>query len=113
MLYSKKHETGVGGVNLRHLHGNRSFWLFQRNLLTLNLLLVGALVCGTTNGYDNSLLNGLQLLDTWQNFFGKPDGAWLGLIVSANRLGALLALPFISPLQYQTGQSPIRSNTCG
>jgi hypothetical protein len=69
MLHKKTRATGVGGVVLKDIVQERPFWIFSKSLLTLNLLLVGALVCDVTNGYDNSLVNGLQILDTWQDFF--------------------------------------------
>ncbi|KAK5164270.1 uncharacterized protein LTR77_009964 [Saxophila tyrrhenica] len=105
MLHNRNNRaTGVNGVNLKDVVPQRRLWIFCPRLLTLNLLLVGALCAGVTNGFDNSLLNGLQLLDTWQRDFGSPESAWLGLISTANRLGALVALPFVSPLQTKLGR---------
>ena len=95
---------GVVGVVLKDVVPEGRFWIFRPHLLALNLLLLGALVTDVTNGYDNSLLNGLQLLDSWQNYFGHPESAWLGLISTANRLGALVAVPFISPLLTRLGR---------
>lgn len=95
---------GVGGVLLKDVVPDRPFWLFCPKLRALNFLLVGALLAGITNGYDNSLLNGLQLLDSWQDDFGHPESAWLGLIATANRLGAVVALPFVSPLLTRLGR---------
>ncbi|KAJ5098885.1 sugar transporter (hexose transporter) [Penicillium argentinense] len=34
----------------------------------------------STNGYNWSLLNGLQKLDVWQSSRYQPTGAWLGFI---------------------------------
>jgi MFS family permease len=104
MLYSKTKATGVGGVNVKDILPQRRLWIFEPGLLSLNLLLLGVLVSDITNGYDNSLLNGLQLLDSWQDYFGSPEGAWLGLIATSNRLGAIAAVPFISPLMTRMGR---------
>ncbi|KAJ5151416.1 sugar transporter (hexose transporter) [Penicillium canariense] len=41
---------------------------------------VGLCLFSSANGYDGSLLNGLQSLDTWQVFMEHPTGAWLGFI---------------------------------
>lgn len=42
---------------------------------------------------DSSLINGLQILPDWQQFFNYPTGKTLGLISSAQNLGALAGLP--------------------
>lgn len=50
----------------------------------------------TINGYDGSLLNGLQTMDQWQEYFGNPSGARLGLFTAIQNIGAIAALP-LSP----------------
>ena len=50
------------------------------------------------------MVNGLQLLDTWQNYFGSPEGARLGLLVSGTRLGQIASIPFVSPLIQRLGR---------
>jgi hypothetical protein len=32
-----------------------------------------------TNGYDGSMMNGLQSLDLWEEYFGHPQGGLLGV----------------------------------
>ncbi|KAJ5190125.1 uncharacterized protein N7498_009110 [Penicillium cinerascens] len=45
-------------------------------------------------GFDSSMMNGLQGLDTWMNYFGNPSGTWLGLLNAVMFLGGvLLAFP--------------------
>ena len=104
----KNRVQGVGGIVLKDAIPRRDkLWIFYPRLLQLNLLLTGALAANITNGYDifnsraanvvkihhrslanwfkrydGSMVNGLQLLDTWQNYFGSPEGAKLGLLVS-------------------------------
>jgi MFS family permease len=41
----------------------------------------------SSNGYDGSLMNGLQALDTWQEFMKHPTGSWLGFINAIYWLG--------------------------
>jgi hypothetical protein len=31
------------------------------------------------NGYDGSMMNGLQTVDNWQNYFHHPQGSTLGV----------------------------------
>lgn len=54
--------------------------------------------------YDGSCVNGLQLLDTWQDYFGAPEGAKLGLLATGTRLGQIASIPFISPLIQRLGR---------
>ncbi|PSN60742.1 general substrate transporter [Corynespora cassiicola Philippines] len=58
--------------------------------LMMPLLFLGA----TINGYDGSLLNGLQTMDPWQDYFGHPKGARIGLFTAMQNVGAICALPF-------------------
>ncbi len=54
-----KEVNGIGGVLLKQATPTRTkFWMRYPNLLRLNLLLIGALVCDVTNGYDQSMING-------------------------------------------------------
>jgi hypothetical protein len=41
-------------------------WWKVPYLLKLNILLLGALLTPATNGFDGSMLNGLQTLPVWQ-----------------------------------------------
>lgn len=50
----------------------------------------------TINGYDGSLLNGLQTMDQWQEYFDNPSGARLGLFTAIQNIGGVAALP-LSP----------------
>ncbi|KAF8968146.1 general substrate transporter [Flammula alnicola] len=69
-------------------------WWKNRGLFALNICLMIPLLTSVANGLDSSLVNGLQLLPDWQNYFGKPEGKRLGLINSAQFLGNLTGLPF-------------------
>jgi len=39
-----------------------------------------SLITSSTNGYDGSMMNGLQSLDNWKNYFHNPRGSMLGLL---------------------------------
>ena len=68
-------------------------WYSKRHFLILNLLMVVPYLSSTTNGYDGSLLNGLQSMDQWQNFFGNPTGSRLGSLGNGVIFGQILAFP--------------------
>ncbi|KAF5856058.1 hypothetical protein ETB97_007979 [Aspergillus alliaceus] len=48
-----------------------------------------------TNGYDGSMMNGLQTLPPWQDYFNHPSGSLLGILSAIMSLGSLAALPVV------------------
>ncbi|KAM0241495.1 hypothetical protein ACHAP5_007534 [Fusarium lateritium] len=71
-------------------------WYKKPNLRALYLCLIpAALGVEMTTGYDGSVLNGLQAVETWQNHFGHPTGALLGATSASYNLGGLATLPFV------------------
>ncbi|KAG1871956.1 hypothetical protein C8R48DRAFT_746488 [Suillus tomentosus] len=73
---------------------NRESWWRNRGLLVLNIYLILPLLSSVLNGLDSSILNGLQILPGWQEYFHHPQGKTLGLINSAQGIGALSGIPF-------------------
>ena len=41
---------------------------------------LASLITSSTNGYDGSMMNGLQSLTQWENDFNHPTGSMLGLL---------------------------------
>ncbi|RFU28947.1 hypothetical protein B7463_g7402, partial [Scytalidium lignicola] len=65
-------------------------WYQKRNLRKLYLTLVpAALGVEMTSGYDGSVLNGLQAVVPWNDYFNNPNGALLGLITAAFSIVAM------------------------
>ena len=54
------------------------------------------MITNSSNGYDGSLLNGLQSLPQWREYYNAPTGAVLGALSNAYTLGNFAALPFIA-----------------
>lgn len=71
-------------------------WWKSPGLRHLYLMMPILFLGSTINGYDGSLLNGLQTMDQWRDYFGDPNGARLGLFTAIQNIGALTALP-LSP----------------
>ncbi|CAE6440914.1 unnamed protein product [Rhizoctonia solani] len=69
-------------------------WWNHSGILALNLLLVFILLTSSTNGFDGSMMNGLQAVPHWVHFFGEPKGATLGLYNAIQNIGSLAAIPF-------------------
>lgn len=72
----------------------RESWWKNRAILILNICLILPLLSSTLNGFDSSMINNLQILPGWQEYFHKPHGMKLGLINSAHSIGILSGTPF-------------------
>ncbi|KAJ3035763.1 hypothetical protein HDV00_003435 [Rhizophlyctis rosea] len=72
-------------------------WYKNRGIRNLNLLLLLVLITSSTNGYDGSMMNGLQGVQNWIDYFGNPQGQVKGILNAIQNIGSLLALPF-SPI---------------
>lgn len=73
-------------------------WYKDAGLLKLYSLLIIPLLSATTNGYDGSLLNGLQTMEPWQDYFDNPSGSTLGLFSAILQVGSFSAIFFSSYL---------------
>ena len=96
--------TGVDGVLLNQVYKRDKFWWHYPGLRTLNLILLGAICCDVTNGYDGSMLNGLQILPQWQKFFDHPTSSTLGLIANGTRIGQCGAIFVVAPIIQKFGR---------
>lgn len=97
--------TGVEGVTLQDVLPKRDkMWWNYPKLLKLNLLLLCAIISSVTNGYDQSMLNGLQIIPRWRKYFGNPTGQRLGTITNGIRFGQIGALFIIAPLVQRYGR---------
>ncbi|CAE6478061.1 unnamed protein product [Rhizoctonia solani] len=68
-------------------------WWRNRGILLLNLSLLLALITSSANGFDSSMMNGLQIVPDWQYYFGNPSGSTLGMVNAVQNIGVLVALP--------------------
>ncbi|EJC97746.1 hexose transporter [Fomitiporia mediterranea MF3/22] len=104
---------GVGAVasekiyaGYAHLLDPNRKWYNNWRLIRLNAWIVLFLITSSTNGYDGSMMNGLQSLDQWENAFNKPSGSMLGLLNAIQNIGALAAYPFAPYLSDGIGRRP-------
>ncbi|KAF8897982.1 general substrate transporter [Mucidula mucida] len=81
-------------------------WYNNRRILALNGWIVLLLVTASTNGYDGSMMNGLQSLTQWADYFGHPTGGKLGLLNAIQNIGALAAYPFAPYISDGIGRRP-------
>ncbi|KAK7420352.1 hypothetical protein QQX98_002775 [Neonectria punicea] len=67
-------------------------WYRTPHLIRLNLLLLVPLVSSGAIGYDGSMMNGLQTLPQWQEYFDHPPGPILGALNAVYPAGKVVAL---------------------
>ncbi|ETW81156.1 MFS sugar transporter [Heterobasidion irregulare TC 32-1] len=81
-------------------------WWKNRRLLALNGWIALLLITSTTNGYDGSMMNGLQSLTQWEDAFNNPSGGMLGLLNAIQNIGSLCAYPFAPYVTDGLGRRP-------
>ncbi|KAL4257195.1 major facilitator superfamily protein [Pleurotus pulmonarius] len=77
-----------------HLIDHSKPWYKNGRLILLNIWIAMLLVTSSTNGYDGSMMNGLQSLTQWNEAFNYPTGSKLGLLNAIQNIGCLAAYPF-------------------
>ena len=70
-------------------------WYKDPGLRRTYLVLFLVILTSATNGYDGSMMNGLQTLPYWQNYFKNPTGSTLGLLNAIMSIGSLAAIPAV------------------
>ncbi|TPX08512.1 uncharacterized protein E0L32_009999 [Thyridium curvatum] len=80
-------------------------WYQKRNLRYLYLIMVPTcLGVEWTSGFDSSMMNSLQAVKSWVDYFGNPNSSRLGLLNAMYSLGALMAIPFIPTVSQYLGR---------
>lgn len=73
----------------------RITWYKDKNLRKLYIYIVILILSNTANGFDGSMMNGLQTLSYWRDYFDNPTGSLLGLFNASMSLGSMLGLFFV------------------
>ena len=103
--YYDTHATSPNEWSLQNVLPNTGKpWYKQRHLVLLNFGMIIPYLSSTTNGYDGSMLNGLQSMSQWQDFFGSPTGTRLGSLSNGVIFGQILAFPIAPWLCDHTGR---------
>ncbi|KAJ6020498.1 hypothetical protein N7540_006002 [Penicillium herquei] len=66
-------------------------WWRSPNLRRLNFCVLSLALYSSSSGYDGSLVNGLEALDSWTEFMENPSTQWLGFINAIYWIGALVS----------------------
>ncbi|KAH8690337.1 general substrate transporter [Talaromyces proteolyticus] len=92
-------------LNIQNVLPDDDFpWYKQRHLLLLNIFMIIPYLSSTTNGYDGSMLNGLQSMNQWQQFFNFPTSTRLGSLSNGVIFGQIVAFPIAPWLCDNTGR---------
>lgn len=83
------HGVKTSGMDAGLLYSGR--WYHHTHLVLLNMVLIVPLVSSYANGYDGSMMNGLQSVAQWQAFFKHPAAQQLGLLNAIQSIGSLCA----------------------
>lgn len=79
-------------------------WYKYRHLQKLCLHIFVTTLASTNNGYDGSMLNGLQVFKRWNEAMSNPTGAILGALSNGTTFGAILAYLVASWLSDKIGR---------
>ncbi|KAH5183599.1 hypothetical protein HBH68_172220 [Parastagonospora nodorum] len=87
----------VDGIVERIVANDHVRWWNKPNLRQLYLLLVPfCLFIESTSGFESSMMNGMQALVFWKDYFNHPKGGLLGLLVACYNLGGITAIPLVA-----------------
>ena len=81
-------------------------WYTKSHLIKLNFITLSLVMFSSANGYDGSLMNGLQALPRWHTFMDNPTGAWLGFINAIYWLGNGVSFPVAAWVSNKYGRKP-------
>ncbi|KAK5094637.1 hypothetical protein LTS08_008493 [Lithohypha guttulata] len=79
-------------------------WYSRSHLLKLNFIVLSLIQFSSGNGYDGSVMNGLQALPGWNEFMGGPTGAWLGFVNAIYWIGVGVVSPLAAMLANKYGR---------
>ncbi|KAF2176524.1 general substrate transporter [Zopfia rhizophila CBS 207.26] len=97
--------AGADPIIERLIANDKVRWWSKPNLRRLYIFLVPfCLFIESTSGFDSSMMNGMQALSYWKDYFNHPKGGQLGLLVACYNLGALTSIPFISIVSDHIGR---------
>ncbi|KAL4881057.1 general substrate transporter [Aspergillus karnatakaensis] len=88
-------QNAPGPSTIVHLTQKAPAWYRSAARRHLYFLLFPAALCSyTTSGYDGSMMNALQTVSYFDDFFDNPRGSKLGLMSAIMPLGSICSTPF-------------------
>ncbi|KAL4915444.1 general substrate transporter [Aspergillus aurantiobrunneus] len=84
----------------------KTTWWKSPELRRLNFCILSLIFFSSSNGFDGSLVNGLQSLDSWMGFMEQPSSTWLGFINTIYSVGALVSTALAAWCSNRFGRKP-------
>ncbi|KAJ2963793.1 hypothetical protein NQZ79_g1213 [Umbelopsis isabellina] len=79
-------------------------WASEGGMLVLYWYSWILIINSAINGYDGSMMNGLQVLDTWSGYFNHPSDSQLGLLNAIQQVGGICGLFIASTMTDRLGR---------
>ncbi|KAK6465612.1 putative hexose transporter [Scheffersomyces coipomensis] len=86
-----------------YLYLEKSWWNYS-HFRWLHFYVFLITLTSTSNGYDGSMLNGFQSLETWNKHMGYPEGSILGALSNGTTFGSIIAFATASYLSDKFGR---------
>ncbi|ORY61024.1 glucose transporter [Pseudomassariella vexata] len=67
-------------------------WYRTKHLIRLNAIIFILLLSSASGGFDSAMMNGLQTLEQWREYFDNPTGSILGVMSAMYSVGNALGL---------------------
>lgn len=98
------HDTSAA-VQLAHEVDTTEYSPFSKTMIRLYLILIPAYLCGCLNGYDGSLMGGLNGMTAYQHYFNMTvAGSSTGLVFAMYNIGSVAAVFFTGPTNDYLGR---------
>ncbi|KAI1437863.1 general substrate transporter [Xylaria sp. CBS 124048] len=103
---AEKAQTGEADPILTRLaNEDKISWYSKPNLRLLYLMLFPTCMgIELTSGFDSQMINALQIVPSWIDYFDNPQGATQGIIAASYSLGAIISLPIIGIVNDKFGR---------
>lgn len=101
-----KRAAGAADPVLTHaVENDKVPWYKKPNLRHLYLMLFPTCMgIEITSGFDSQMINAVQIVDAWKEFFNNPSGALQGLVGAMYSLGAICSLPIVPLVNDRLGR---------
>ncbi|KAI9902740.1 hypothetical protein N3K66_002092 [Trichothecium roseum] len=104
-IVNRHKETQVDPILTRMVEEDKVAWYKKPNLRHLYFMLFPTCMgVELTSGFDSQLINALQIVPTWVDYFDDPQGPVQGIIGASYSLGAVLSLPFVPIINRKFGR---------
>ncbi|KAL4799210.1 general substrate transporter [Aspergillus venezuelensis] len=106
-LPTEQNETKgeVEEVRVAHDALNTKYNPFTLSMFRLYLILIIPYLCGCLNGYDGSLMGGLNAMETYLDFFNmETSGSSTGIVFAIYNIGSIPAVFFTGPVNDYWGR---------